>query len=152
MVECIRSGRQTGADLAGLDAGLALGLRTAGWVPNGRRIDGGVFPVEDLAKYNLTVHPSPYYPPRTEANVLNSDGTVIFGNPYSPGCSLTIKLCNRRQKPCLIMETVSYDPAALLKWLLNNAVRELNVAGNRERTNPGIYQLTYDVIVKALSK
>lgn len=150
MVEAIHSGRQTGADLAGLDAGLAVGLRTGGWVPRGRRIDGGTFPESDLAKYNLREHSSSAYPPRTEANVIDTDGTVVFGNPSSPGCSLTRRLCQKHKKPCLVMEDVSYSGAELRAWLINSRIRTLNVAGNRERTNPGIYKLTYDTLLETL--
>lgn len=47
------------------------------------------------------------------------------------------------------MESVGYDVVELVRFLLNHGVRVLNVAGNRERTNPGIYQLTYDTLTKA---
>lgn len=151
VVEKIISGAQTGADRAGLDAGLALGLQVGGWIPAGRRTDEGSLPIEDFNRYNLREHSSPAYPPRTEANVLDSDGTVIFGSPYSPGCSLTARLCKKHKKPCLIMEHSGYSQAELLKWLLNNTIKVLNVAGNRERTNRGIYKLTYNILVRALA-
>lgn len=150
MIEEIRSGAQTGADIAGLDAGLALGLRVGGWVPYGKRIDGGTLTNDQMLKYNLKQHPSSAYPPRTEQNVRDTDGTVIFGNPYSPGCALTLKLCRTHKKPFLIMDTIGYDAAGLLTWILNNGIRVMNVAGNRERTNPGIYKLTFETLVEAL--
>ena len=150
VVEAIHSGAQTGADRAGLDAGLALGLKTGGWIPAGRRTDAGPLSVDDFSKYKLWEHPSSAYPPRTESNVTDTDGTVVFGNPHSPGCRLTVNLCKKHKKPCLIMENVSYDAARLREWLLTLNIRVLNVAGNRERTNPGIYQLTYDILMEAL--
>ena len=145
----ICSGAQTGADQGGLAAGIQLGLQIGGWMPLGRRTDEGPLSVELFKLWNLREHPLSTYPPRTEQNVRDSDGTVVFGNPYSPGCSLTVKLCKRHKKPYLIMETVSYDPVGLLKFVLNNGIKTLNVAGNRERSTPGIYALTLDTIVRA---
>ena len=150
MVTKIISGAQTGADRAGLDAGLALGLEVGGWVPYGKRTDEGPLSSEEMARYNLRQHASSGYPARTEQNVRESDGTVLFGNPYSPGCSLTVKLCLRHKKPYLSMESVGYESAELLRWILNERIQVLNVAGNRERTNKGIYQLTLTTLLKAL--
>lgn len=150
MVTRIISGAQTGADRAGLDAALALGIETGGWIPLGRRTDEGPLSLDLMRLYHLHEHPSANYPPRTEQNVRESDGTVIFGNPYSPGCSLTARLCRTRHKPCLIMDAVAYDVAELVKWILNNGILTMNVAGNRERTNIGIYSLTFRTIVAAL--
>lgn len=146
----IISGAQTGADQAALRAAVDLGLQVGGWIPQGRRTDAGRLSDELFAQWHLTEHPSPAYPPRTEQNVRDSDGTAIFGNPYSPGCVLTTKLARRHHKPIIIMEVNGYDAETLIRWLLNNHIRTLNVAGNRERINPGIGQLTYDTLIKAL--
>ena len=35
-------------------------------------------------------------------------------------------------------------------WLVQHGIKVLNVAGNRERTNPGIGQFTYDFLMAAL--
>ena len=150
MLTKIISGAQTGADQGGLRAAVHLGLERGGWIPFGRRTDEGRLSDELFTFWNLREHPSPTYPPRTEQNVRESDGTVIFGNAYSPGCSLTVRLCQKHKKPYLIMESVSYDVAELLKWILNSKVQVLNVAGNRERTSPGIGQLTFDTLTRAL--
>lgn len=146
VVEQIISGAQTGADRAGLDAGLALGLRVGGWIPFGRRTDEGPLSLEDMQQYNLKQHPSPTYPPRTEQNVRESDGTVLFGNMSSPGCSLTLRLCKRHGKPALTNPTTEQ----LRCWIEYESIKVLNVAGNRERTSPGIFKLTYDTLIEAL--
>ena len=106
--------------------------------------------MELMTRFHLQEHSSPAYPPRTEQNVIDSDGTVIFGNPDSPGCSLTLRLCKKHNKYWLIMEEVAYEAKELRRWLDAYDIAVLNVAGNRERTNPGIYQRTYDTIVEAL--
>lgn len=147
MVTRIISGAQTGADRAGLDAALALGLETGGWIPFGRRTDEGPLPYADFLRYKLKEHASALYPPRTEQNVLGSDGTVLFGNMTSPGCRLTIKLCRLHHKPFYAGCT---DASALHGWLHTFNINVLNIAGNRERTNPGIYQITFDILMEAL--
>ena len=155
MLEAIHSGGQDGADLAGLAAGYDLGLRTGGWMPRGRRTDSGVMPVELFEKYHLREHPSAAYPPRTEANVLDADATVLFGNMSSPGCRLTINLCKAHGKPYLTIvpaERLGHDAYIMLvrEFCITNDVKVLNVAGNRERTNPGIYATTYSTLIEAL--
>jgi hypothetical protein len=145
----IISGGQSGADRAGLDAALALGLEPGGWIPFGRRTDEGALPMADFLKYKLKQHPSPNYPPRTEQNVRESDATVIFGKLSSPGCTLTQKLCKLHEKPCL---GNPLSPDHLREWVESKGIMVLNVAGNRERTNPGIYQLTFDTLIAAFRR
>jgi len=50
MIEQVVSGGQTGADRAGLDAAMALGIPVGGWCPRGRRAEDGPIP----AIYPLT--------------------------------------------------------------------------------------------------
>ena len=147
MVTKIVSGAQTGSDRAGLDAGLALGLKVGGWIPKGCRTDEGRLSAEKMTLYNLREHVSYHYPPRTEQNVLDSDGTVLFGNMDSPGCALTIRLCKKHGKPYII--NPSTGGWALRDWTQENNIHILNVAGNRERTNPGIYAITYSTLIAA---
>lgn len=145
MDKMVISGTQTGADRAGLDAAIACGIKTGGMIPKGCRTDEGNRP-ELLAQYGLIESTSASYPARTEANVLGSDGTVLFGNMHSPGCSLTLRLCVRHWKPYI---TNPDSPAVLSAWLRDRGINVLNVAGNRERTNPGIYQRTFDTCREA---
>ena len=145
MIKAIRSGAQTGADIAGLDAGLALGLQVSGMVPKGRRIDGGTLTNEQMARYNLIESASSAYPPRTEYNVVHACATALFGNLSSPGCRLTLKYCQWYVRPYIINPTAE----ELRAFCERNEVHTLNVAGNRQRTNPGIYERVYAVIVAA---
>jgi hypothetical protein len=104
--------------------------------------------------YKLKQHESAEYPPRTEQNVIDSDATVIFGNPSSPGSALTRKLCKQHGKPFILATFEKHGTKEtaknLRKWIVANNIAVLNVAGNRERKNPGIYKLTYDTLIEAL--
>jgi len=143
----IISGGQTGADLGGLVGARAVGIATGGTAPKGYRTDAGPQP-EVLRAFGLVEHASSAYPPRTRCNVLDSDATVLFGRLASPGCTLTIGLCRRHRKPYL------ENPSAfeLRRYCLVNQIAVLNVAGNRERTNPGIARRVATIIVEAFRR
>jgi hypothetical protein len=147
VIERIISGGQTGADQGGLAAAKMLGLKTGGTCPKGWRTDVG----RDYSlhlEYGLEEDDSSEYPPRTRKNVLDSDGTVVFGNVNSPGSRLTVSLCAELGKLWMV------NPAAedLLGFIRQHDIRVLNVAGNRERTNPGIFVRTRDFLVDTLVK
>ncbi|MCD6446738.1 MAG: putative molybdenum carrier protein, partial [Candidatus Marinimicrobia bacterium] len=82
----IISGGQTGADRAGLDAAMELNIPVGGWCPKGRKSEDG--PIDN--KYPLQETTSGDYRVRTERNVKESDGTLIFtlGKPTG-GTALT---------------------------------------------------------------
>jgi hypothetical protein len=82
------------------------------------------------------------YVDQTYANVVASDGTIIFGNPYSPGSREAIKAAIAQGKPHIINPT----PQELRGWMEQHHVKVLNVAGNRFSTNPRIV----DIVTKAL--
>ncbi len=75
----IISGGQTGADQGALDAALELGVPCGGWCPRGRKSENGPIP----ERYPLQEHESGDTADRTRANVLDSDGNLIFayGDP-----------------------------------------------------------------------
>ena len=75
MLKKIISGGQTGADQAALDAAIEYGFPHGGWIPKGRLTENG--PLSET--YQLQEMPSKDYRKRTLQNVLDSDGTVIFG-------------------------------------------------------------------------
>ena len=74
LAEKIVSGGQTGADRAALDWSIKNGIPHGGWCPKGRKAEDG--PID--GKYQLKETPSSNYPQRTEWNVRDSDGTVVF--------------------------------------------------------------------------
>src|SRR5262249_22151651 len=80
------------------------------------------------------------YPPRTERNVRDSDGTLVLtcGEP-DRGTVLTIRLADRHGKPCLVLDLDDGPaPVEILTWADANEGRGLNVAGPRERSRPGV--------------
>ena len=137
----IVSGGQTGADQGALSACVQAGFPYGGWIPKGRRTEKGKVP----ARYRMRQHWRRHYPPRTEKNVVDSDGTVIFtyGKPDG-GSRLTIDFAKKHGKPCLAVDaTRSHDEivARVVRWirrrLPDGAV--LNVAGSRRSKAPGIH-------------
>ncbi len=156
MLQKIISGGQTGADQGALRAAKELGLAIGGWMPRGFRTQDGDNPL--LAKeFGMLEHSSPAYPPRTLTNVLASDTTLIFGNIYSPGCTLTSSLCKKYGKPVYHVEWRS--PAELppytkdfAAWLHTSRTFILNVAGNRENTNPGIGEIVRRYLIAVVTE
>jgi predicted Rossmann-fold nucleotide-binding protein len=70
----IISGGQTGVDRAALDFAIERDIPHCGWCPKGRKAEDGSLE----GRYLLTETPSSSYPQRTEWNVRDSDGSVIF--------------------------------------------------------------------------
>ena len=135
------SGGQTGVDQAGLYVAHYLGFLTGGTAPKGWRTDDG--PMEEVLKgYGLRESNSFTYGARTRANVVQSDGTVWFGNPKSPGGRLTLRLCCDYERPYLVNPTWQ----ELREWLVQREIVTLNVAGNRRRTNPEAGKLAGQVL------
>lgn len=149
MLRKIISGGQTGADQAGLSAGRQLGLETGGTAPPSFMTDEGCQP-DLLIHYGLKEGAPDIktYPKRTRRNVLDSHGTVWFGRTSSPGGKLTLGLCNLYHRPYLVNPTSK----ELCDWVKLNNVEILNVAGNRERTNRGIYEKTIETIILAFKE
>jgi hypothetical protein len=139
MLVQVISGGQTGADLGGLFAAKACGLKTGGWMPKGfRTLDG---PRPDLAEdYGLQEHSSAHYPPRTRRNVQMSDATLRFARLWqTPGEQATLRFLIRYGKPYFDVDVDAPPPhAEVADWLRSQRVRILNIAGNTERNVPGI--------------
>ena len=130
------SGGQTGVDRAALDAARALGLPLGGWCPRGRRAEDGAIPAE----YPLRETPGDDYAERTEWNVRDADATLVLtrGQP-SPGTALTIDLARRLERPLLVLDLRDDpDPGAVARFVRDQDVGVLNVAGPRESQSPGI--------------
>jgi hypothetical protein len=144
----IISGAQTGADLAGLDAAKALGIPTGGSMPNGFKDLEGKKP-EYASKYGIVALKSASYPARTLKNVQDADATLILAtNANSAGTKLTIKYCNQMNKPCLILDPRikmhGSHAEYMVKWLQQYDV--INIAGNSEKSSPGIYHHCYEML------
>lgn len=149
-IKKIISGGQTGADQGGLEAGLDLGLQTGGLIPKRFRTEVGNCPGLGK-KFGLVEHASYQYPPRTIMNVRDSDGTMIVGNKMSYGSRLTWTWCNTYQKPVFFVETLEMiHSIEFMRWITENKIETLNVAGNRESGKKGIQEFTREFIVHTL--
>lgn len=150
-IKKIISGGQTGADIAGVDAAIECGVNYGGWLPKGRKCEDGTVPdtyteFKDLARGG--------YPKRTEQNVKDSDGTVIFSyGTLSSGSALTARLCKQHSKPCLYVDLeIDTDHARLLQdWITEWDIKVLNVAGSRESKHVGIYERVKAIIKHLLN-
>jgi Circularly permutated YpsA SLOG family len=128
----IISGGQTGADRAALDWALSRKLPCGGWCPKGRKAEDGTIP----EIYPLRESTSTSYLQRTEWNVRDSDGTVVFSlAPKLTGGSLkTVEFARKHNKPWIHVSAVDPDPAGRLQRFLEvNVIDTLNIAGPRKQ-------------------
>lgn len=151
-IKKIISGGQTGADQAGLDVAIKHGIPHGGAIPKGRMTESFVLP----DKYHLEEMSTKSYPKRTEKNVVDSDGTVIFTHGKLTGGSLlTRKKAIQHDKPVihLDMDKLSVDEAGeLLKGFVDeNGIEVLNVAGSRASKDELIYEKTFKVVEDTIS-
>ncbi len=154
----IISGGQTGADQGGLEAAEALGIPTGGFIPKGFRTADG--PRPDLAeRFGLVEHSAWGYPPRTRSNVFISNMTICFGNIHSPGSKLTRRYCNELGKFFMVFDypLINDDEMERYKFSLYTEMSTINpeiinIAGNRESTNPGIQEFTKNTLIEVLKR
>ncbi|MEI6279089.1 MAG: putative molybdenum carrier protein [Verrucomicrobiae bacterium] len=147
-LEKLISGGQTGADRAALDVAIRHGFPHGGWCPKGRKAEDG--PID--GRYNLFETPSANYLQRTEWNVRDTDGTVVFtlAKEVTGGSLRTIEFAQKHKKPCLHISArgSGYMGAALplQEFVAEHGIRRLNVAGPRASKEPGVWQFAYQTI------
>ena len=142
------SGGQTGADRQALDWAIANGIPHGGWCPKGRKAEDGRIP----DRYQLQETASTDYPERTEKNILNSDGTVIFtvAPKLGRGSRLTAKLAQRHGKPCVHIHSGTPHPALLLaSFIQQHRISRLNIAGSRASKEPDVARFVQEVLTGA---
>jgi hypothetical protein len=147
----IISGGQTGVDRAALDFAIQHGFEHGGWCPRGRLAEDGIIPTI----YRLRETDSAEYEERTQKNVLDSDATLIVarGRELSGGTAFTKTCAEQHDRPLLVAceeDGVSQSAAALSKFLKQNKVRTLNVAGPRESQAPGLGKFVRELLQAAL--
>lgn len=148
MLEKIVSGGQTGADRAALDWAISRGIPHGGWCPKGRRAEDGVIPVH----YNVEEMPTASYLMRTEQNVVDSDGTVIFSMKprLSGGSQKTLEFALKHRKPPLLICPAAKDPAGMLRNFVRDCgIKALNVAGPRASNEPAVADFVTRVLNEA---
>lgn len=146
----IISGGQTGADRAALDVAIEQHFPHGGWCPKGRKAEDG--PIE--AKYDLTETPSANYLQRTEWNVRDTDGTIVFTitEEITGGSMRTVEFARKHNKPCLHVSLADSKPpeSKLTEFIKQHGIKLLNIAGSRESKEPGINEWVHQVLNRAL--
>lgn len=163
----IISGGQTGVDVAALRAARAMGLQTGGWMPHGWRTLDGRHP-EYAHLYGLQEHRESSYPPRTSANVAAAGATLrlavdfdsagerctrekiarhrkphmdvpfSYGDAVDNGTPASVVAAERHRRTLATSHPYDDEVARVARWLSAGGWPVLNVAGNSERTAPGI--------------
>ena len=150
MIKKIISGGQTGADRAALDFAIKFNIPHGGWIPKGRLTEDGPLP----ENYELQEMPTDSYPARTEQNVIDSNGTLLFsrGDPTG-GTAYTQKMAQKHKKTLRhidLYRATSFDAASLiLSWIQLRLIRILNVAGPRASEDPDIYEDVFRILEMA---
>lgn len=162
MIELILSGGQTGVDRAALDAAIQMGIAYGGWCPQGRIDEQGIIP----ERYNSLKEISgnfnnekENYDTRTKCNIRDSDATLILvpkiplPREIKDGTLLTIEEVQKQNKSYLMIDlarALQSNVEDIIKWINQNNIIILNIAGPRESNSPGIYKLSLKLLEKTL--
>jgi hypothetical protein len=143
------SGGQTGADRAALDWAIDHGITHGGWCPSGRRAEDGRID----ERYALKETKNHNYIQRTEWNVRDSDGTVVFTleRRLRGGSRHTVEFAKKYKKPCLVLTRtlpLAENVEKLRDFIAEHQIRVLNVAGSRTSEEPGVDDFVRTVLEK----
>jgi hypothetical protein len=151
----IVSGGQTGAERGGLNAAIRCGLPYGGWVPKGRRSEDGRVPA---AYTDVRETESAAYMARTEANVVDSDATLVLtcGLPVS-GNMRICAFAQKHARPCLVVNLADDRKTAtdrIVDWLTSLPLQKgsLNVDGARESKVPGMQSVAQSVLTDVIAR
>ena len=131
------SGGQTGIDRTGLEVARDLGIETGGTAPLNYRTEDGHD--NSLKDFGLTEDANYSYIPRTIKNVIDSDGTVLFGNMESTGSKQTINFLKQYKKPYICNPT----DEQLFEFLKQHKLKVINIAGNRRSRLTAVQLMGY---------
>ena len=150
MIEKIISGGQTGAERAALDVAIKFNIPHGGWIPKGRKTEDGRLP----DRYQLQEMPTSGYPSRTEQNVLDADGILIFSRGEPTGGTRHTRIAALKHRKHLLHIDLniptSYDAASLiLSWIKLQNIKTLNVAGPRASKDGKIYGDVFRILEMA---
>lgn len=148
MIEKVVSGGQTGADRAALDVAMELGIACGGWCPAGRQADDGIIP----ARYPLQETADMDHTVRTESNVRDSDGTLVFHRgPLQGGTAYAVLMARHLGRPVLAIDLDEPCSAAdVAAWIERSRMRVIHIGGQREASSPGIYAAARQCIAEIL--
>ena len=127
-----------------MDVAIAHGVAYSGWVPRGGWAEDHPVPPGVLARYpalRATDEADPAV--RTVRNVDEADALLVVRSPTvrSAGTDLARSRAEARGVPCLVLDTHDERAHAELTSFLESLSpgSALNVAGPREREQPGAY-------------
>jgi hypothetical protein len=150
----IVSGGETGVDRAALDAAMAVDFPSGGWVTWDRMAEDGVIP----ERYPLVPLPGGGYRQRTRLNVSDSDGTaILYYESLRGGTRLARNLCALLKRPYILINAGEMpDPIvaaeAVVKFIEENEIQVLNVAGPRASGWAAGYAFSLSIIGNVLTK
>ena len=149
----IISGGQTGVDRAALDAALAADFPCGGWCPADRSAEDGPIP----ERYPMSLFTEGGYRLRTLRNVQLSDGTaILFSQSLSGGTKLARDMCIREKKPFIVLDAtqISVERAvkAVVRFIGENEIQTMNVAGPRASGWPAGYEFALAVVSGVIEK
>lgn len=138
---------------------LKLGFPYGGMIPNGRKAEDGIVPLEFTA---MTKSESDDYRFRTRWNAEHSDATLIlsFSPTLEGGTQRTRQYCMNARKPYFVdnpsSPAIAKGTLKVAGWL--DKVRKknggapivLNVAGPRESKTPGIAAATETYVARLI--
>ena len=120
-----------------------------------------------LKTFDLEETPSGGYVDRTKMNVDSSDGTIAFMFGPSVGTNKTIgyaqtglwangtgKTDLNGKKPVLVitdMKDTAKAAAEIKAFIIDNNIEVLNIAGHREKSQPGIQQFVINALNEAIN-
>ena len=147
MITKIVSGGQTGADRAALDFAIKNNIPHGGWIPKGRLTEEGPLPYH----YQLWEIKTRSYVKRAEQNVIDSDGTLIISHgKLADGSAFTKQFAKKHQRPWLHIDfnkALMEEAAEQIKrWIEENKIKTLNVAGPRASKDSRIYRKTLELL------
>jgi putative molybdenum carrier protein len=95
--------------------------------------------------------PTASYPKRTEKNILDSEGTIIFSRgKLTGGSALTWKLAKQHDKPWVRLDLDEMNEWIAMDiidgWIQRHDIQVLNVAGPRASKDPGIHDAVVGVL------
>ena len=101
--------------------------------------------------------PSADYPQRTEWNVRDSDGTVVFSLApvLAGGSKKTVDLARKHGRPCLHLSAQTDGASApdlLRHFVHKHGIRVLNVAGPRGSKEPDVAAFVIATLEAALKQ
>ncbi len=141
------TGGQTGVDRAATDVAIALGLSYGGWVPKGGWAEDFPSSPGVLARYPSYVEADETEPAaRTARNVADADAVLVLRRAAtaSPGTDVAVACALEHRRPLAVIDPDDTAAGSRLlefaRGLADGTV--LNVAGPREREEPGAYRST----------